>query len=224
MRKSIPCLSLFCLLTICLPAKAEGPKPIVAVFQIEAKRITLDAELLEALTDILSAKLTATGGFGVVPKNEIKKRLLTAKQDSYKECFDQKCQIELGRELAADKTLHSQITKIGSSCNVSVTLHDLKKASSEAAATASGGCTEDEISKSLDQVVAELAGKGKATQKTLSPPLFISSATNKASGTTGPPCLCWASPSAGRHLSKRLKLAIKVQSGIGSAPWVSAPN
>jgi len=170
-RKSIPCLSLFCLLTICLPAKAEGPKPIVAVFQIEAKRITLDAKLLEALTDILSAKLTATGSFEVVPKNEIKKRLLTAKRESYKDCFDQKCQIELGRELAADKTLHGQIIKIGTSCEVSVTLHDLKKASSEAAATTSGGCTEDEISKSLTQVVAKLAGKDKATRNTRSGPI-----------------------------------------------------
>lgn len=54
-----------------------------------------------------------------MPRTELKKRLVETRSDTYKECYDQACQIELGRELAAEVTLATQISKLGSKCVVS---------------------------------------------------------------------------------------------------------
>jgi hypothetical protein len=93
-----------------------------------------------------------------VPRDQLKKRLLEQKKMSYKQCYDQNCQIELGREMAAEKTLATQIIKIGSSCTVNASLYDLKKAAAETAASVKGKCDEDGLLASIDKVVGELAG------------------------------------------------------------------
>ena len=58
-------------------------KPIVAVFDIEAKRIKLSGELLDELCDHLATRLTETGKYQVVPRSELKKRLLQQAQEVF---------------------------------------------------------------------------------------------------------------------------------------------
>jgi formylglycine-generating enzyme required for sulfatase activity len=136
-------------------------RSIVAVFDLEVKGIELDGGTVDRLTDYLGS-LLASKGYQVVPRSQIKDRLVAAKTDSYKDCYDQSCQIDIGKELAAQKSLASQVLKLGKKCKVTVNLFDLKKSASEGAGTASGECGEDEVVESLERAVGNLFGGMKA--------------------------------------------------------------
>jgi hypothetical protein len=136
-----------------------GDKPIVAVFDIEARGVDLPADLLDRLCDYLSTRLTAAGKFQVVPRKQVRERLTGQKQESFRACYDQACQIEIGKELAAQKSLATQVLKLGSRCTVTSTLFDLRKSTTEKAASANGGCSEDLIVAALDQVVDQLTAE-----------------------------------------------------------------
>ncbi|MCA9670081.1 MAG: PEGA domain-containing protein [Myxococcales bacterium] len=144
--------------------------PIVAVFDIEDKGAGLSAEVRSRLTAYLASSLTATGRFQVVPRAQIKARLRAQKHSSYKKCFDQSCQIEIGKELAAQKSLATQVLKLGSRCAVAATLYDLRRAATERAATVRGGCSEDAIVSSLEAVVKRLGGSGGKAPPAAPPP------------------------------------------------------
>ena len=137
------------------PAAADKG-PIIAVFNIEAKGVRLDRATLDRFSDYLATSLAASGRYRVVPRSQLKKRLIKQKRESYRRCFDQSCQIEIGKELAAQKSTSAQIMRLGSRCVVSVTLYDLRTAATEAAATSKGSCSEDGIVSTLDRVVRDL--------------------------------------------------------------------
>jgi len=137
------------------PARAQQG-PIIAVFQMEDRGSGIDSQGLANLTDLLAALLTE-GGFQVIPPDQVRARLTDQKQDSYKSCFDQGCQIEIGRELAAQKTLATRILKIGDSCQVSAVLYDLKKAATETAANAEAKCDEKELLQAVRQIAGKLS-------------------------------------------------------------------
>ncbi|MBN2494001.1 MAG: hypothetical protein JXR96_05370 [Deltaproteobacteria bacterium] len=139
-------------------AKA-APRPIVVVFDIEAKGAELSATFLDGLSDYLSMRLAESGRYQVVPRSTLKERLVAQKSESYKACYDQSCQVELGRELAAEKTVASQILKLGSACKISLGLYDLTKAATERAATQEADCEEDKLVKAFELAVAELTGQ-----------------------------------------------------------------
>jgi hypothetical protein len=144
------------LLSAGVSANTERP-PVVVVFDVEDKGAGLPAELLDRLGDYLSSKLAATGAFEIVPRDQVRAKLLEQKKKSYKFCYDQSCQIELGRELAAEKSLSTKVILLGSKCTVTCSLFDLRKSAASVGATADGGCTEDEIVASIEVVVDRLA-------------------------------------------------------------------
>jgi hypothetical protein len=135
----------------------QGPKVVIAVFDIELKRIRMKRDFVDTLSDYLTTRLVEAGRFEVIPRSELRKRLLQQKKKSYKTCYDQSCQIELGREMAAEKTLSTQIQKLGSKCKVTAAVYDLKKAASGLAATATAKCNEDGLVKALDTVVTKIS-------------------------------------------------------------------
>jgi hypothetical protein len=155
-------LVLAALLGCLAPATAaEAGKPIIVVFSIEAKGLKLKARTLSTLSDYLATRLAATGAFQVVPREEIRRRLLTQKKVSYQACYDSACQIELGRELAAQKSLSTQLQRIGKTCVLTANLYDLKRAATEQGATAEGGCSEEALMAAVKDLAAQL-GKGEA--------------------------------------------------------------
>jgi len=156
------------LLLICLlasPALAGEEKPIVAVFPIEAKQVKIRRKTLEVLNVFLPARMAASGAFQIVPRRELADRMRQQKKASYKLCYDQKCQIELGRELAAQKILSTQIMKIGKKCVMTSSLYDLKKAATEHGATFEGKCSEEELMISVKNVVSQLSRKPEPEKK-----------------------------------------------------------
>lgn len=163
MKSFMPIVCAASLLTTA--SMASEKKPIVAVFDVQAKRIELDAKLIEVLSDHLATRLTESGAYQVVSRSDLKARLQKQKKASYKKCYDKACQIELGRELAAEKTLATQVLKMGNQCTVNVTLLDLRKATTEKAASIKGACNEEGIVSSVEKAVDQLLGVKKEPAK-----------------------------------------------------------
>ena len=158
MSRSYPWLACFMLLVAPSPALADGPKPIVAVFDIQAKQVRLKRSTVRMLSDYLATRLAAAGAYRVIPRSELKKKLVAQKKKSYKLCYDQSCQIDIGKELAAGKSLSTQLMKIGRGCVVTATLYDLRSSTTEKAATARCRCREEDFVGCLDRVVSKISG------------------------------------------------------------------
>ncbi len=62
------------------------------------------------------------------------------KNESYKTCYDDSCQIELGKALAASHILRSQVTRFGSRCVLNAELFDLRREVTIAASSSRGDC------------------------------------------------------------------------------------
>ncbi len=155
-----------------LPAvRAGDQRPIVAVFDVEVKNAKLSKGFLDGLADYLSTRLTESGAFQVVPRDQIKQRLTQQKRGSYKECFDQSCQIEIGKELAAEMTISAKVIKLGNRCTVTLTLYDLRKSTTESAASQHGKCGEDDVIDSLDKALDKLFGAKRAQPTVESSPV-----------------------------------------------------
>lgn len=141
---------------IAWPPALGAPANIVAVFDIETSGVALGKPALERLNIYLATKIAAAG-YQVVPRAELLKRLRDQKRASYKECYDQSCQIEIGRELAAQKSLSTKVLGLGKECVVTIALFDLKRSASERAADSSGPCDIGGLVRSIENAVQKLA-------------------------------------------------------------------
>ncbi len=148
---------LFLLLAWSFHASADD-RPIVVIFDIQVKSLSLKADVVSGLTDYLVARVAASGLYQVVPRDQIRERLTERKKDSYKTCYDQSCQIEIGKELAANKALSAQVLKVGKKCVVTMTLYDLGRAATDIGETTEGGCGEDDIMKLIRAAVDRITG------------------------------------------------------------------
>jgi len=167
-----PILLIF-LSAVSFPARAQQkkPSPVVAVFEIENRGSPLTGDELIALTEYLGTKLGERGRFQIIPRQEIKKRLVQQKQDSFKQCYDQSCQIEVGRELAAQFTVSTSISKVGRTCIVTSALFDLRKAATTTTASAKGPCTADDLLVAMDKIAAKLEGEKPPETPPAEPPV-----------------------------------------------------
>lgn len=134
-------------------------KPIVAVFEIQPKGVELGSELAGNLTEYLGTSLSECAAYRVMPPGDIRRALMQKTKESYKKCYDQKCQIELGRELAANKVISSSILKIGNSCVVTCRVYDLKTQTAELSTKTEGKCGVNELLASLKEVAGKLCKK-----------------------------------------------------------------
>jgi hypothetical protein len=131
--------------------------PIVAVFDVEDAAGRFDDKTLGQLTDYLAAKLTEETRFRVVPRNQLRARLVDEKREGYKKCYDESCQIDLGRAVAAQKSLATKLLQVGRTCAISTTLYDLKSETTEAAASIRTDCSENGLMGGMDSIVRQLA-------------------------------------------------------------------
>lgn len=132
--------------------------PVVAVFDMIDRSRKRD---LDQVTRYLQTALTQNLGYRVIPQDQVRARLVEEKKAGYRECYDQSCQIELGRALAAEKILVTELLQVGGECVVTATLFDLKTETSERAANARTGCSDSGLLSAIDQVVSRL---GSANQ------------------------------------------------------------
>jgi TolB-like protein len=137
-------------------ASAQPPAPIVAVFMMESRGSPLKGDELVGLTDYMATKLGEGGQFQIIPRDEIRKRLVAARLDSHKDCVEQSCQIEIGRELAAQYTISSTISRVGNKCLITGQLYDLRKAATAGSATSKKDCQADNLIIGVEEIVSKL--------------------------------------------------------------------
>lgn len=151
----MPPLAAFLLSALLGGAAVAADRSIVAVFDVEAEEAEVPKPILRKLSRILDAQI-ASCGYQTVPRAEIFGRLRQKQRDSYRQCRDQGCQIELGRELSAQKVLSTRIERIGQRCVVNANLYDLRKAASERAAVSEGGCAAGDLHRQIKQIAGQI--------------------------------------------------------------------
>lgn len=141
------------------------PPPIVAMFDIENQGAPLDGDSIARLSNLMFG-LLVSGGLKLTPQDQVRQRVIELKRESYKECFDQSCQIELGKAVAAEKSMSTRVTRVGESCQVSTAVYDLRTEATDGGASAEGACTEAGVSQAIRKVVAQLTGGRAGTEGT----------------------------------------------------------
>lgn len=149
-------------LCFCLFSASASAKDVVAVFDIEVSGLKLKRTQARGLNNYLHGKIAQMPNYAVVPRADVQRRLQKEKANSYRACYDEACQIEIGKELAAQKTLSTKIFKLGDECVVSVVIYDLRSAASAGAADASGTCRVSALVRSIETAVLK-AAQGKAS-------------------------------------------------------------
>jgi hypothetical protein len=133
-----------------------GNGVVVAVFDVQNVAGQFPDKTIDQLTDYLAARLTEELGFRVVPREQVRARLLEQKAASFRPCFHESCQIELGKALAAKKALSTKLLRLGRTCALTSTLYDLKTETAEAAASTKSPCTESDLVTAVDRLTLEL--------------------------------------------------------------------
>jgi len=83
--------------------------------------------------------------YGIADETQLRSRLQGEKVGSYRQCYDQSCQIELGKAIAAQKTLASKLLKVGETCAITATLYDLKTETAERGASVRVACEDSKL-------------------------------------------------------------------------------
>lgn len=136
-------------------------RQIIAVFPVEVARgVPLTEEARNSLVELITARLTLSRRFQVVPREQLRKELISLKVSSYKECFDQSCQIEIGKAVSATKYLSAKVQRLADTCSVFLTVFDLKREYSDAAGIGEGPCNESDIIESFGRALDQLTGNG----------------------------------------------------------------
>lgn len=132
--------------------------PIVAVFDIEDQAGLLKPATRRQLSEYLAAQVTRHAGYQVVPRDQLRSRLAAQKTASYKACYDQRCQIELGKAVAAGRSLATKLLRVGKQCALTSMLYDLKSETTLRAASVKTVCSEEALLEGIERLAKELAG------------------------------------------------------------------
>ena len=97
---------------------AAGDRPVVAVFSLQSSGVDLDAEARQRLSNYVGDRLVRSGRYALVPSSDVQRAIAAQKAESYRACYAESCQIEIGKELAASKSLATSIGRVGSRCLV----------------------------------------------------------------------------------------------------------
>src|SRR5262249_55727435 len=111
---------------------------------------------LDGLGDYLAAEVEKARGFSIVPRGEIRERLTSAKAESYRACYDDACQIELGKALAASKVVATRGRRVAAQRVLAGYLFDWAREATDATATARCECSEDGVLAGIEEAVKQL--------------------------------------------------------------------
>jgi hypothetical protein len=134
----------------------KAAKTVVLVFPIEDRTSKISGEGLGTLNDYLAAQIGKVRGFSIIPQGEIRSKLSSEKAASYKACYDDACQVDLGKELAASKVVATRLRPLGSQCVLALYLYDLARSTSDATATVRSECAEEKLVAAIDEAVRQL--------------------------------------------------------------------
>jgi hypothetical protein len=138
------------------PPSPRRPGAVVAVFDVQDASGRLKADLLDQLTEYLAAQIVEVARYRVVPRDQLRSRLLEEKKESYKGCYDESCQIELGKAVAAEESLQTKLLRVGSTCAITATLYDLKSETTDLAGSVDGDCSENVLMGNMRRLAEKL--------------------------------------------------------------------
>ena len=129
---------------------------ILAVVDILDASRTGAARPRPKATIYLDARLAERCRYRTVPRSQIRQRLQGHKRASYQACYDEACQIELGKALAAQQVLSTRLLPADGGCVLTASLYDLRTETAEAAATVDAACTVEGLVPAVDALVDRL--------------------------------------------------------------------
>jgi len=135
---------------------ASRSSVVIAVFDVDGTGSGFEPATISNLTTYLAARIAETG-YKVVPRDQLRKELADQKAGSYAACVDESCQIELGKAVAAEKSLATKLIRIGNTCALTSTIYDLKTEATERAASVKTACADDALIDGIDKIVERLA-------------------------------------------------------------------
>lgn len=154
---------LFCLLVLFTVLFAQEKQAKLAVMEIEDKSGKLSKALLENAAEALRTEIGATNKFVLISKDRQRKAMIKGqKKESWKECYDQSCRIELGQALTADRILTGIVTYFGKKYILTAELIDLAKEATVKTAKAEFDGTEVGLSEAISSIATQIAGVRKA--------------------------------------------------------------
>lgn len=132
-------LSVLCVVGLCATSPpALAKKRTLAVMRLVDRTRSVTAADLQALGDAMRTRLAQGGRFLVIDQSRqaqaLRRMIKSKKRESYRHCYDTRCQIPLGKALAADTILRAQLTRVGSSYVINAELIDLAKEAATGAA------------------------------------------------------------------------------------------
>lgn len=145
-----------------LPSAASAQStPKVAVMPVQDTSGTFGEETVREATEYLRGGIAAADGYIVVGEGRQHEKLDELidekKKESYEECYDENCQIEVGKALAADTILRTRISHFGT-CVLNVELIDLAREASTDGAQEKFACNMEGLTGAVDEVMADLTG------------------------------------------------------------------
>jgi len=139
------------------PRARNQALPIMAVFEVQSPTNSFDRKILAQLTDYITMGLAERRAFRVVPKQQLKQELSARKKSSYGSCFDESCQIELGKAVAAEKLMTPKVLKFGEKCALSAAIYDLRTETTDRSAAVRTKCATDALLDAADKLIRKLA-------------------------------------------------------------------
>jgi hypothetical protein len=113
----------------------------------------------DALTDELLAQLAAQRRFRVVPRAQVRAQLSAQKVASFQNGYDEKTQVELGRALSAGQSVVAHLKRLEGGCEVTATLFDLTRETTERSASVRCACTAPAFTQAMAALAGQLAGR-----------------------------------------------------------------
>ncbi len=152
---------LFSVIVCCaILLSAQTKKQTLAVLEIEDRSGQIPKELLAMASEYLRGKIIATDLFLAVPKDAVMRALIKEqKKESWRDCYDPMCRLDLGHAVAADTVIAAAVIRLGDSYTLSAELVDITKEVTIRGASVAFDGSEESFKAVLDKVAARLTGK-----------------------------------------------------------------
>lgn len=143
---------------------ANSNKPVVAVFEFNAEN--LDSATGRSFTQRFQTEIQKTDKYQLVDRLQIDQVLTEQGLQQSGACDSEKCQVEMGRMIGADKLIHGTVSKVGSLFSVTINLVDVESGSIlKSIARDEPGGIESLFAGGLQKMAMELTGATDSTPK-----------------------------------------------------------
>ena len=139
---------------------AQEKKQTLAVLDVQDRTGLLSQEIMVIASDYLRGRMVAVNTFLVVPKDKTMRAVIKEqKKESWRDCYDPACRLDLGRALAADTVLVAVVMRLGDDHTVTAELVDIAKEVTVKGVSVTFDGSEEGLKKALDRVADRIAGK-----------------------------------------------------------------